>query len=189
MKKYAQRPCCYWKKAYLCTPMNTMDSYKVDLKSMTEGAVSHRSWVLEDAFFSAVGGAEIKQGKVDADVCIVGRQNDCWDIEMTLAGTVKVECDRCLGLMDQEIQANESLRVKLGDETCDDGEVITVAANPGELDLAWYLYEAAALAIPIRHVHPDGACDQSVMKHLGGEDRAETVDPRWAALKQLKSDI
>ena len=169
--------------------MTTMDSYKVDLKSMTEGAVSHRSWVLEDAFFSAVGGAEIKQGKVDADVCIVSHQNDCWDIEMTLAGTVKVECDRCLGLMDQEIQANESLRVRLGDETCDDGEVITVAANPGELDLAWYLYEAAALAIPIRHVHPDGACDESVTRHLQGIDRAEIKDPRWAALQKLKSGV
>jgi uncharacterized metal-binding protein YceD (DUF177 family) len=88
--------------------------------------------------------------------------------------------------MDQEIRANESLRVKLGDETYDDGEVITVAANSGELDLAWYLYEAAALSIPIRHVHPDGACDQSVMKHLGGGDRDEVTDPRWAALQKLK---
>jgi uncharacterized metal-binding protein YceD (DUF177 family) len=184
-----KRPCCYWKKAYLCTPMDTMDSYKVDLKSMAEGAVSHRSWVLRDTFFSAVGGAEIKQGNVDAEVCVVGRQNDIWDVEITLTGTVKVECDRCLGLMDQTIQASESLRVRLGDEASDDGEVITVAANSGELDLAWYLYEAAALAIPIRHVHPDGACDQSVMKHLGGEDRAETVDPRWAALQKLKSGV
>ena len=169
--------------------METMDSYKVDLKSMTEGAVSHRSWVLEDAFFSAVGGAEIKQGNVNADVCIVSHQNDCWDVEMMLAGTVKVECDRCLGLMDQEIQANESLRVKLGDEADDDGEVITVAGSSGELDLAWYLYEAAALAIPIRHVHPDGACDESVMKHLRGDDRDEVKDPRWAALEKLKSGI
>lgn len=179
-------PCCYWKKAYLCTPMETMDSYKVNLKSMTEGAVSHRSWVLEDAFFSAVGGAEIKQGNVNADVCIVSHQNDCWDVEMTLAGTVKVECDRCLGLMDQEIQANESLHVKLGDEANDDGEVITVAWNPGELDLAWYLYEAAALAIPIRHVHPEGACDEGVARYLGREGSEETADSRWSALTKLK---
>ena len=169
----------------LMNPAQTMTKEGIDEMDPNEDfIVADDDVVLEDAFFSAVGGAEIKQGKVDADVCIYGRQNDCWDIEMTLAGTVKVECDRCLGLMDQEIRANESLRVKLGDETYDDGEVITVAANSGELDLAWYLYEAAALAIPIRHVHPEGECDEGVMRHLGSGDRDEVTDPRWHIQKE-----
>lgn len=167
--------------------MDTMDSYKVDLKGMAEGAVSHRSWVLEDAFFSAVGGMEIKQGRVCADVCIECDRDDSWDIEIALTGTVKVECDRCLGLMDQPIRADESLRVRLGADAGDDGEVITVEENPGVLDLAWYLYEVAALAIPIRHVHEGNACDEGVMRRLGGHDRERTTDPRWAELAKLKS--
>ena len=52
------------KKSYLCTPMDRVDGYKVDLKGMTEDAVSHR-WHLTDDFFSAVHGPEIASGQVD----------------------------------------------------------------------------------------------------------------------------
>ena len=88
--------------------------------------------------------------------------------------------------MDDALIQHESHGNELGDEANDDGEVVTVAANSGELDLAWYLYEAAALAIPIRHVHPDGACDEGVIRHLSGKDRDGATDPRWAALTKLK---
>ena len=149
--------------------------------------MSHHSWMLEDAFFSAVGGMEIRQGKIAADVCIACNSGNSWDVGIALVGTVKVECDRCLGLMDQPIRANGSLRVKLGEETDDDGEVITIGENPGVLDLAWYLYEVAALAIPIRHVHDDNVCDEAVMRRLCGRDGNGATDPRWAELAKLKS--
>ena len=44
--------------------MEKLDSYKVDLKGMSEGTVSY-NWHVDDDFFSAVQGPEIQQGQLD----------------------------------------------------------------------------------------------------------------------------
>ncbi len=165
-----------------------MDSYKVDLKGMAEDVVSRR-WVLSGDFFSAVQGLEIKDGHVNVALR-VERKPEGFDLDFEFDGTVKVECIRCLELMDWPIQTHCNLAAKFGDEDDDDGEVLTVAENPGVVDLSWQMYSFLALEIPIRHAHPDGECNQQVMALLGGADDAEkSVDPRWVALQQLKTKI
>ena len=173
------------KKSYLCTPMDRVDGYKVDLKGMTEDAVSHR-WQLADDFFSAVHGPEIEHGHVDVALR-VKRTTEAFELEFDYEGVVNVECDRCLGLMELPIHGECSLRAKLGEEDDDDGELLTVAENPGILDLYWHLYEMVALEIPLRHVHPEGECDAKVMECLNGTSKDSQIDPRWAALEQLKT--
>ena len=173
------------KKSYLCTPMDRVDGYKVDLKSMTEDAVSHR-WVLSDDFFSAVHGPEIGKGQVEVALR-VKRTSEAFELDFQFEGQVEVECDRCLELMSQPIQGECSLKVRLGEEDDDDGELITVAENPGVLDLSWHLYEMLALEIPIRHVHPEGECNAQVEQALNGAEHEKQIDPRWAALEQLKT--
>lgn len=173
------------KKSYLCTPMDRVDGYKVDLKGMTEDAVSHR-WHLTDDFFSAVHGPEIASGQVDVALR-VKRTSEAFDLDFQYEGTVDVECDRCLELMIQPIQGECSLKVRLGVEDDDDGELITVAENPGVLDLSWHLYEMLALEIPIRHVHSEGGCNAQVEQALKGVGHERQTDPRWAALEQLKT--
>ncbi len=165
--------------------MGTMDGYKVDLKGMTEDVVSHR-WVLSGDFFSAVQGLEIKDGLVDVALR-VERKPEGFELDFRFDGTVKVECIRCSELMDWPIHSHSTLTAKLGDEDEDDGEVLTVADNPGTADLSWQMYSFLALEIPIRHVHPEGECNPQVMALLGGEedDTEKPVDPRWAALQQL----
>lgn len=175
------------KKSYLCTPMDRMDGYIVDLKGMTDDAVSHR-WVLMGDFFSAVQGKEISNGQVDVALRVI-RTSEAFDLEFQYEGVVEVECDRCLEPMDQPIQGTCSLRAKLGEEDDDDGELITVAETPGTLDLAWHLYEMLALEIPIRHVHADGECNPNVMECLKPQNAEKPVDPRWAALEALKTKI
>ena len=173
------------KKSYLCTPMDKVYGYKVDLKGMTEDAVSHR-WVLSDDFFSAVHGPEIESGQVDVALR-VKRTSETFDLDFQFEGMVNVECDRCLELMTQPIQGECSLRVRLGEEDDDDGELITVAENPGVLDLSWHLYEMLALVIPMRHVHPEGECNAQVIGRLNATGKEKPTDPRWAALEQLKT--
>ena len=173
------------KKSYLCTPMDRVDGYKVDLKSMTEDAVSHR-WVLADDFFSAVHGPEIEKGQMEVALR-VKRTSEAFDLDFQYNGQVEVECDRCLEPMSLPIHGECSLQVKLGEEDGDDGELVTVAENPGTLDLSWYLYEMLALEIPIRHIHPEGQCNDKVMECLNKGGTTKQMDPRWAALEQLKT--
>lgn len=165
--------------------MDRVDGYKVDLRGMTEDAVSHR-WLLTDDFFSAVRGPEIEKGQMEVALR-VKRTSEAFDLDFQFEGTVNVECDRCLELMELPIQGECSLKAKLGEADDDDGEMLTVAENPGTLDLSWHLYEMVALEIPIRHIHPDGECNAKVMELLGGAGKKEQTDPRWAALEQLKT--
>ena len=63
----------------------------------------------------------------------------------------------------------------------DDGEVVTVPEREGIINVAWNIYEFAALQIPLRHVHPDGEC--KVLLPTSSEE--EKTDPRWDALNKL----
>ena len=81
----------------------------------------------------------------------------------------------------------------------------------GEINVAWFMYEFVALAIPMKHVHAPGKCNKAVSsklhKHLrtkADEDDAEDeifiegedampesdaeetqIDPRWNELKKI----
>jgi uncharacterized metal-binding protein YceD (DUF177 family) len=110
-------------------------------------------------------------------------------LEFTISGTVRTTCDRCNEEFDMPLEGEYRLIVKVGGhETGDeDDDIITVAANEHELDLSQYLYEYITLSLPIRRVHPDGTCDEEVIKKLNDHlTEGEEGDPRWDGLKNIK---
>ena len=156
--------------------MGKLDGYKVDLKGMATDTVSYR-WQADNDFFSAVQGSEIKQGLLDVALR-VKRTSGAYELEFQLQGEVEVTCDRCLESMNQPIDAFCTLRVVMGDDFVDDGDVVTIPEREGVINVAWNIYEFAALQIPLRHVHPN--CEA-----LSESSEEERVDPRWADLKKL----
>ncbi|MEE1310155.1 MAG: DUF177 domain-containing protein [Bacteroidaceae bacterium] len=156
--------------------MGKLDGYKVDLKGMATDTVSYR-WQADNDFFSAVQGSEIKQGLLDVALR-VKRTSGAYELEFQLQGEVEVTCDRCLESMNQPIDAFCTLRVVMGEDFVDDGDVVVVPEREGFINVAWNIYEFAALQIPLRHVHPD--CEA-----LSESSEEERVDPRWADLKKL----
>lgn len=156
--------------------MGKLDGYKVDLKGMTTDTVSYR-WQADNDFFSAVQGSEIKQGLLDVALR-VKRTSGAYELEFQLLGEVEVTCDRCLESMNQPIDAFCTFRVVMGEDFVDDGDVVVVPEREGFINVAWNIYEFAALQIPLRHVHPD--CEA-----LSESSEEERVDPRWADLKKL----
>ncbi len=158
--------------------MEKLNSYKVELKAMPGDTVSYQ-WHVDDDFFSAVQGPEIQQGQLDVALR-VKQTAEVYVLDFRFSGTVKVECDRCLELFDFPIQAERTLRVKLGDKFEDDGDMVTVPSDDGTFCVAWNLYEFIALEIPMRHVHPEGEClyDESVLEQ-------KNMDPRWSELKKI----
>jgi uncharacterized metal-binding protein YceD (DUF177 family) len=96
--------------------------------------------------------------------------------------------------MDQPIETDNQLLVKLGDTYSEDDDAVTVDENEGILDVSWFIYEFVMLAIPIKHVHAPGKCNSVMTQKLeelsgavrSSEEEAETTDPRWEILKNLK---
>jgi uncharacterized metal-binding protein YceD (DUF177 family) len=117
-----------------------------------------------------------------------------FELHFLTKGFVTVSCDRCLDDMEQPIEADNVLTVKLGDTYSDDDDTVTIDENEGILDLSWFIYEFIMLAIPIKHVHAPGKCNSAMTQKLeelsgavrSGEEGAEAIDPRWSALLKLK---
>lgn len=157
--------------------MGKLDGYKVDLKGMTSDTVSYR-WQADNDFFSAVQGPEIKHGLLDVALR-VKRTSGAYELEFQLKGEVEVSCDRCLEPMALPIDAQSTLKVVMGEEYIDDGDIVTVPEREGVVNVAWNIYEFAALQIPLRHVHE--ACEQT----CSDSPEEERIDPRWAELKKI----
>ena len=136
--------------------MEKTTEFVINLKEQTTDVAEYQ-WTLDDGFFGGIEAAVVQQGHVDARLA-VHKTSGAFELEFRFAGTVIVPCDRCLEDMSQPIDAEGELRVKLGDDYDDDGELVTIPYSDGKLDVAWYLYEFIALNIPLRHVHDDGQC-------------------------------
>ena len=172
--------------------MASSEAYKIDLKALEEGQTV-LEFDLDDAFFQSLEAAEVQHGCLHTTLA-VNRIGDCFDLNFHTVGSVVVPCDLCLDDMDQPIVADQRMAVKLGDSYSEDDDLVTVAEEEGILDVAWFVYESIALSIPIRHVHAPGKCNPAMIGMLeahaaarSSEDKAERpVDPRWAALSDLK---
>ena len=162
--------------------MGKLDGYKVDLKGLSSDTVSYH-WQADNDFFSAVQGPEIKQGLLDVALR-VKQTSGAYELEFQLQGEVEVTCDRCLEPMSQPIKAQCILKVVMGDDYADDGEMVTIPEKDGTINVAWNIYEFAALQIPLRHVHPDGQCKASASDLIAKDEKN---DPRWEALRKLKT--
>ena len=164
--------------------MDTSDRFRINLRDLPDDGES-RSWHLDDAFFDGLDEQEIKHGSLDATLR-VNRKSGAYELHFCVKGEISIPCDRCLEPMMQAIDTQATIQARLGDQYEDDGDIITVPADKGELSVAWNLYEIIALAIPIYHVHPDGECRDDINALFQDDAPQDTpADSRWDALRSL----
>ena len=130
-----------------------------------------------------------------------------FEMNFQIEGVVMVPCDRCLDDMEIPIDTHNRLVVKFGKEYAEESdEVVVIPEDEGAINLAWFLYEFIALAIPMKHVHAPGKCNKAMMgalsKHLRSSaddedymddveendadlDVEREIDPRWKDLKKI----
>lgn len=88
------------------------------------------------------------------------------NLGITIKGTVRVECDRCLEDMDIQIDLEKSLKIQFADHNEDDDEIIYVDESEQKLNLWPTIYDFIVLAIPLTHTHPDGECNEEMAQTL-----------------------
>lgn len=176
--------------------MGRFDKYNVDLKGLKVASLN-LEFDLDNAFFGDIDGEEFQKGTVKA-VVTVRKNRDIFDFTFALNGTVIVPCDRCLDDLEVDVETENTLRVKLGEEYADDGDIVIVPEQDGDLNIAWYLYEFIVLALPMKRVHAPGKCNHEMTgklkKHSAERDEEENdndeqvFDPRWEGLKNIQID-
>jgi len=172
--------------------MCSLERYKIDLKALTED-ITPLEWQLDNQFFQSLEDAQVQNGSLHVSGSI-RKAVGFFELILHTEGTVQVPCDRCLDMMDQPIEADLRLVVKIGPEYQEEDDIITVDENEGVLQMAWFIYESIVLAVPIQHVHQPGECNDAMMRVLeehsaarsSDADAEENIDPRWSALKNLK---
>ncbi len=172
--------------------MCSLETYKIDLKGMKD-VEETREFALSDDFFKALDGSQLEHGTLHVSVSI-RKMSGFFEFLFHSEGSVTVSCDRCLDDMEQPIEADNRLMVRLGSTYSDDDDTVTVDENEGILDLSWFIYEFIMLAIPIKHVHAPGKCNSAMTQKLNelsgavrsSEEAAKAVDSRWEKLKNLK---
>ena len=171
--------------------MCDLELYQIDLKGLTNDETP-LAYDLDDAFFEQLDSTLVQGGSLHVSGSI-RKAVGFYELLLHIAGSVRIPCDRCLEEMDQPIDTDLRLVVKLGSESTEDDDTITVDENEGILSTAWYIYEAIALAVPIQHVHQLGGCNEAMMRVLeehsaarSSDADAQDIDPRWEALKGLR---
>ena len=172
--------------------MCSLERFKIDLKGLTEEVTTY-DFDLDDSFFEALDETEVESGTLHVSLSI-RKASGFFELQFHTVGTVNITCDRCLDLMEQPIETDNRLVVKLGSTNSEDDDTVMVDENEGILDTSWLIYEFIALAIPIQHVHATGKCNPAMTKALeelsadrsGDEESGQTVDPRWSKLAELK---
>lgn len=172
--------------------MCSLETFKIDLKGLKEDETV-LEYNLDDRFFGALNGSELEHGALHVSVSI-RKATGFYEFWFHAEGTVTVACDLCLDDMDQPIKTDNRLVVKMGSAYAEDDDLVTVAEDDGVLDIAWFVYEFIALAIPIKHVHAPGKCNSAMIarleEHAGAarsDEGEQQIDPRWIELMKLKN--
>ena len=175
--------------------MDYLKNYSIPIKGLKVGTHVF-DFEVEKTFFEQFEHSEIKDGTFKV-VVELEKGESFLALNFFITGKTTVECDRCLEPFDQEIESEDKIVIKFGDEIYDSryiGEEVQIMShNESEVNVAQYIYEFIHLHIPLKRVHPsdeDGhpTCNENVLEaleqHTVNEEQQE-VDPRWDKLKDL----
>ncbi len=171
------------------------NKYNIEFKGLKEGLHDYE-FKVNKKFFEQYNESLVENGEVTVKVKLEKR-SAFLKLLFSISGWLELTCDRCLEEYQQDIELGTELFVKFGEETeFDEGDnVIWVLPEEHAINLTQVIYEYIILSIPLRHVHPNEAgensCNREMLERLNmithAEDaEEEEIDPRWAALKNLK---
>jgi len=190
--------------------LGKFDAYQINLKNIALGDICKYEYSLDNKYFIDIDGTEVQKGKVNVSLKLEHKKSG-FEMNFHITGVAIVPCDRCLDDIEIPIETDNRLIVKLGKEYAEESdEILVIAEDEGAINLAWFLYEFVALAIPMKRVHAPGKCNKpmssKLRKHapkhssddeeidifedddsISGNDDSDmtSTDPRWDALKDL----
>lgn len=172
--------------------------YNIEFKGLSEGLHDYQ-FEVNEKFFAHFEESLVDNGAVAVKVTLAKRSSFL-KLSFALEGWLELVCDRCLDNYIQNVSLATELFVKFGEEDAfEEGDnVIWVLPEEHAINLAQIIYEYVTLSIPLRHVHPDesgeNSCNSEMIDRLNNitqhetDENEEDIDPRWAALKNLKNN-
>ena len=170
--------------------MGKFGKYRIDLKGM-QNSVSNYDYELNNHFFADIDSPEVTKGNVHASLEVRKLSGDnAFELNFSMKGSVVIPCDRCLDDMEQDIVASDKLMVKFGVDYAEDGDWVVVPEEEGDINVAWFMYEFIALAIPMKHVHAPGKCNKAMAGKLNKHLRVAADEDDMADMEMgIEEDV
>ena len=173
--------------------------YSLDV-ARTKAGKSETSYKIDKTFFEKFDKSQVKEGDLKIDVNLDKTQS-LIDARFQLHGWVYLDCDRCGSPYQQNIAKDFRIIFSFTErEGYEDAEVVFVDREEDQLSLIQEFYDFIHVSLTMRK-DPDPEvhlCDPEVLRMLGLDEEGkpvenvksdEEIDPRWAALKQLKDKL
>lgn len=123
------------------------------------------------------------------------RSETMMTLHFNINAKVELICDISVKPFWHEIKVEKDIMVKFGEEDEELSEdVIVIHWDSQFFNVAEYIYQFLLLSIPMKRIHPDINDEErpdivySSSEPEQEETKGEEIDPRWAALKNLKQD-
>ncbi len=175
--------------------MHVLQAYTIKFSGLELG-IHTFEYQLDNTFFAHFDFEEFEKEDLKGKV-VLDKKPSRLEILFEVSGTAQVLCDVSNALFTMPVENSLSLIVKFGDELDNSNEDILILPHGEfELNIAQYLYECTALAIPLKKVNPalqDSKNGRAMVHRLDelspqgqidNKDEEET-DPRWDKLKDL----
>lgn len=154
---------------------------------------------VDNAFFENFGFEEFNSSDLVVEATL-DKKSTFMEVDFRAKGSVNVNCDVTNEPFDLPVTGTMPLVIKFGEEFNDDNEELLILPHGAyEVNVAQYIYEMLVLSVPVKRVHPgveDGSLESDILDKLNDlqpkieeeSDKEEDIDPRWDALKKLKTD-
>jgi len=173
--------------------VNRLKEYSIPFVGLEPG--NHQfEFEVNDSFFEYFEFSQIQHAKIHIAVALE-KMERMMVFTIGIEGKALVTCDRCTEEFYFPVSDTQRLIVKLGAEYMEESEdVVVIPETEYKFDLSTYIYEFIHLALPVRLLHPDdengnSTCDPEMLRLLETlTPTADSIDPRWEALKKLNTD-
>ena len=179
--------------------MKAMKAYTIPFVGLKEGK-HHFDYHIDNTFFSEYNYDEFNDANLKVAL-LFEKKTTLLELSFSVTGSVNVNCDVTNEPFDLNIEDDFKLVVKFGEDYNDDNEdILIIPHGEYQINVAQYIYELIALAVPVKKVHPgieDGTLKSDILSKLEElspeeqtkeEKNTEETDPRWDTLKKLLTD-
>lgn len=148
------------------------------------------SFTINKAFLEQFEYSIIEDANLSVDI-VFQKKETLFELDFHLKGILISDCDRCAEALEIDVEGDQHLIVKFGDEEFNDNDEIMIIPNGAyELDLTDLVYEYATVLMPSKKVHERiEDCNPAViqkLEELANKKETQESDPRWDALSKLK---
>jgi len=169
-----------------------LDIYKLSSKK------HYYEFDIDNSFFESFEHSLIEKGNLKVKLTLE-KSETMLIADFTIAGFIKLICDRSLDEFDYPLDLTRQVIFKYGTEFAEiSDEVVTIPKEIQKLDVSQFIYEFIGLEVPMKKLHPryEGEEDSdepatliySTKKEEQEGEEEENSDSVWEKLKKLKNN-